>query len=499
MKSSIILRLLIGHFAVGLFFSPRIGAQEKPPQTKTKTAEIIACLEQRIPQLMQDGDVPGLSIALIRDAKLAWHHGFGVKNAETKAPVTDSTVFEAASLSKPVFAYAVLKLVDSGKLDLDKPLNQYLSGNYDVGDDPRLNQITARRVLSHTTGFPNWRPDGSPVLKIFFTPGEKFSYSGEGFVYLAKAVEHLTGEPFDVFMKRMVFAPLGMNSSSFVWQEKFERVKAYKHNFIGKPTGLNKVTEANAAASLNTTAPDYGKFVAAILKGTGLKKETAKSMLTPQVQVDEGGTNTIDRPVGKLSPYISWALGWGLQNTDEGISFWHWGDNGNSKAYIVAFEKQKMAVAVFTNSANGLSIIHEIINDAVGGTHPALDWLHYEPYNSPAKTLLKNIIAQGAEVALREYRQYRQGRSGDAVLTEAQINRLGYDLLYGARRVQDAIAVFKLNVEDYPQSFNVYDSLGEAYKVNGDKDLAIKNYQSSLELNPDNSNGVEMLKKLQEK
>ncbi|MGH7595410.1 MAG: serine hydrolase, partial [bacterium] len=104
--------MLIGHFAVGLFFSPRIGAQEKPPQTKTKTAEIIACLEQRIPQLMQDGDVPGLSIALIRDAKLAWHHGFGVKNAETKAPVTDSTVFEAASLSKPVFAYAVLKLVD---------------------------------------------------------------------------------------------------------------------------------------------------------------------------------------------------------------------------------------------------------------------------------------------------------------------------------------------------------------------------------------------------
>jgi CubicO group peptidase (beta-lactamase class C family) len=86
--------------------------------------------------------------------KLIWHHGFGVLNAETKTPVTDSTVFEAASLSKPVFAYAVLKLVDAGKVDLDKPLNQYLPGNYDVGDDPRLNQISTRRVLSHTTGFP---------------------------------------------------------------------------------------------------------------------------------------------------------------------------------------------------------------------------------------------------------------------------------------------------------------------------------------------------------
>jgi CubicO group peptidase (beta-lactamase class C family) len=488
-------RLIISFFVLNLLLSRSTDAQEKPLQTKVKTAEIIARLEQRVPQLMQDGDVPGLSIALISDAKLVWHHGFGVKNAETEEPVTDSTVFEAASLSKPVFAYAVLKLVDSGKLDLDKPLNQYLPGNYDVGDDPRLNQITARRVLTHTTGFPNWRPRDNPALKIFFTPGEKFSYSGEGFVYLAKAVEHLAGAPFDAFMKKTVFAPLGMNSSSFVWQDEYERVKAYKHNFIGKPTGLNKVTEANAAASLNTTASDYGKFVAAILKGTGLKKETAKLMLTPQIQVDEACTNCTDRPLGKLSPHVAWGLGWGLQNTDDGISFWHWGDNGNSKAYIVAFEKQKMGVAVFTNSANGLSIIREIINDAIGGKHPALDWLHYEPYNSPAKTLLKNIIAHGAETALREY---RQGRNGNKTLDENQMNRLGYDLLYGARRVQDAIAVFKLNVEDYPQSFNVYDSLGEAYMVNGDKDLAIKNYQHSLELNPDNSNGVEMLKKLQE-
>lgn len=348
--------MLIGYFAVGLFFSPQIGAQEKPLQTKVKTAEIIARLEQRIPHLMQDGDVPGLTIALIHEAKLAWHHGFGVANAETKAPVTDSTVFEAASLSKPVFAYAVLKLVDSGKFD-------------------------------------------------------------------------------------------------------------------------------------------YGKFVAAILKGTGLKKETAKLMLTPQIQVDEGGTNTINRPVGKLSPHISWGLGWGLQNTDEGISFWHWGDNGNSKAHVVAFEKQKLGVAIFTNSANGLSIIPEIVNDAIGGKQPALAWLNYEPYNSPAKKLLKNILAKGADEALREYREWRNGRAGDEALNERQMNRLGYDLI-AVHRVKDAIAVFKLNVEDYPQSFNVYDSLGEAYMVNGDKELAIKNYQKSTELNPDNSNGVEMLKKL---
>ncbi len=299
-------------------------------------------------------------------------------------------------------------------------------------------------------------------------------------------------------MKRMVFDPLGMNSSSYVWQDKFERVKAHKHNFIGKPTGLNKVTEANAAASLNTTVSDYGKFVAAILKGTGLKKKTARLMLTPQIQVDEGGTNAINRPVGKLSPYISWGLGWGLQNTDEEISFWHWGDNGNSKAYVVAFEKQKLGVAIFTNGANGLSIIPEIVNDAIGGKQPALAWLNYEPYNSPAKKLLKNILAKGVDEALREYREWRKGRAGSEALNERQLNRLGYDLV-AVHRVKDAIAVFKLNGEDHPQSFNVYDSLGEAYMLNGDKELAIENYQRSIELNPDNIDGVEMLKKLQEK
>jgi CubicO group peptidase (beta-lactamase class C family) len=198
-------------------------------QTKAPKEQVIAKLEQSIPQLMKEGDVPGLSIGLLRDGELVWRHGFGVKNTKTNDPVTDETVFEAASLSKPVFAYAVLKLVDAGKFDLDKPLNQYLPGNYDIGEDPRLGQITARRVLSHTTGFPNWRPQGG-ALKIHFTPGDRFSYSGEGFVYLSKVIERVTGEKFNDFMKRMVFDPLGMSSSSYVWQESYETLKTFRHN-----------------------------------------------------------------------------------------------------------------------------------------------------------------------------------------------------------------------------------------------------------------------------
>ena len=193
----------------------------------------VTRLEQTIPALMTEADIPGLSIALIRDSKLIWTHEFGVANTETKAPVNGNTVFEAASLTKPVFAYAVLKLVDSGKLDLDTPLVKYLPGRYDVGDDPRLNQITARHVLSHTTGFPNWRPRGAETLKIYFTPGHHFSYSGEGFVYLAKVVAHITGEPTNAFVKRTVFDPLDMKSSSLIWRNDYESLKAFNHHWVG--------------------------------------------------------------------------------------------------------------------------------------------------------------------------------------------------------------------------------------------------------------------------
>jgi len=205
-----------------------------------KRGELITRLERVIPQLMKEADVPGLSMALIREAKVFWQHGFGVKNAETKEPVNESTVFEAASLSKPVFAYAVLKMVESGKLDLDTPLTRYLPGAY-VEMDERLNRITARRVLSHTTGFPNWRPRGQP-LKIHFTPGERFSYSGEGFVYLQKVVEKLSGQPLDAFMKKNVFEPLGMSSSSYVWLDTYDSLKATGHNPSGSVTGKRHPT-----------------------------------------------------------------------------------------------------------------------------------------------------------------------------------------------------------------------------------------------------------------
>ena len=508
----------------------------------------VARLEQMIPALMTEADIPGLSIALIRDSRVVWTHAFGVTNSDTKTPVNANTVFEAASLTKPVFAYAVLKLVDSGKLDLDTPLNKYLPGRYDVGDDPRLDQITARHVLSHTTGFPNWRPRGSATIKIFFTPGDHFSYSGEGFVYLSKVVEHITGEPTDAFVKRTVFDPLEMKSSSMVWRNDYESLKVFNHDWAGGVSGRGKPEKPNAAASLHTTANDYANFVIAMLKGTGLKPATARLMLTPQSTVTSAGAFNLNTPDAKLASNVQWGLGWGLEKTEDGMAFWHWGDNGDTKAFVIASPHRKTGLVMFANSANGLAIINELVASAMGKDQPALAWLNLEQHDSYARQLLKSIIKSDAETALADYRARRamseaskakdqspKTKSDNAygnhsasetksktkdpspkskteysstsgsiaitktsdfvALTESQMNTLGYQLIR-IKRVKDAIAVFKQNTDDFPNGFNTWDSLAEGYMIDGDKESAIKYYKKSLELNPDNTNAVEKLKEL---
>ena len=193
----------------------------------------VAEWEKRFPQLMAEFMIPGLSMAVIKDARVVWRRGFGVKDATSKAPVTNDTMFEAASMSKSVFAYAVMKLCEQGMIDLDAPLTKYTTEKFLEGD-PRLDLITTRRVLCHTTGFPNWRSDKEP-LKINFTPGEKWSYSGEGYSYLQSVVARITGEFIEPYMKAHLFAPFGMGSSGYVWNDKLEKLMAHPHGVKGEP------------------------------------------------------------------------------------------------------------------------------------------------------------------------------------------------------------------------------------------------------------------------
>lgn len=410
-----------------------------------------------IRRLMREGEVPGLSIVVIRGAKIASHANHGFANAATRAPIDDATIFEAASLAKPVFAYAVLKLVDAGMLSLDVPLHQYLPAEI---DDERAKQITARMVLSHTTGFQNEVMPGQK-LAIHFEPGSRFGYSGAGFLYLQRVVEHLTRKPLPALMRELVFTPLGMRDSGYVWIPSWETRKAHGHTPGGRVADRRKPNVATVA-TLHMTTRDYARFVIA----------TSRAKLTPQTPISES---------------LSWGLGWALEKTPRGTAFWHWGENNAEFHTFAMAYPDGEGVVIFTNSGNGFSIIPDIVSAILRGPHPAFAFMGYERYDSPAKQVLRDIRARGAEAVL--------ATSATDALTEREINRIGYILLE-QNRVADAVRVFERNVARFPASANVYDSLGEAYAAAGAKAKAIASYERSLALDPNNGNAREWIAKL---
>jgi CubicO group peptidase (beta-lactamase class C family) len=435
---------------------------------------LVGELTQKIPSLMKQANIPGLSIAVIREGRVLWHGSFGVKNAKTKEPVTDETIFEAASLTKPLFAYAVMKLVEEGALTLDAPLISYVPEKLieeKLLDHPlqlegfqleKFRKVTARHVLSHSSGLPHGER-GKPY-PIFFAPGEKYKYSAGGYYYLQLAVEHLKNKPLEQIIQEYVLGPLEMKSSSMVWKEDYEKRMAAGHNFLGETTGeFRKRTRAHAAATLYTTAEDYARFVIAVLNDAGLKGSTVGEMLTAQVNVDKE---------------VFWSLGFGTQKNSAGDCFWQWGDYGTFRNYIVAFKKEKIGVVYLTNSFNGLSIGEELVEQAIGSKDLGLAYLKYERYDSPAMLFANVIRAEGIAKAREVFPQYREKYSSG--LTEPRINSLGYAFL-NAKKFTEAIEVLKLNVEAFPKSANTYDSLAEAYLNSGDKENALKYYELALQ------------------
>lgn len=333
-------------------------------------------LDQFITRHMDSANIPGLSIAIIRNNKLVYSKGYGLTKSDSTQRVTSATIFDAASLSKPVFAYAVLQLVEEGLLNVDKPLYEYLPYP-DVAADERYKKITARMVLSHRTGFPNWRKNRrSSELAMRWAPGERFGYSGEGFVYLQKVVEKITGKPLNDLMVERVFIPLQMTRSSYVWQPAFDTNFAYPHDQEGKPEPKYRSNQANTAYSLQTTADDYARFLLAILTPTRLKVATVNQMLTSQGRLPKRFSSTSD----SLSSTLSWGLGFGLEHSPEADYFWHWGDNDTYKCYVTGCAKSQDAVVYFTNSTNGLSLISDITRQLMGFSPTTVSFLGYKSY-----------------------------------------------------------------------------------------------------------------------
>lgn len=349
--------------------------------------------------LMDKAKVTGLALSIINDNKTVYTKAYGYKNKEKKELLDNSTILYGASFSKAVFAFLTLKLVQEGVLNLDKPIYQYLDKplpeyeDYaDLAGDERWKLITPRMCLSHTIGFQNWRflnartgafdPDGK--LAIYFKPGTKYGYSGEGIKLLQLAIEKITGKNLEELAVEKVFKPIGMSRTSYIWQPDFENNFAFPYNSNEENLGKKKRKKAGGAGSLETTIADYSKFIEYVMQGKGLNKKMRKMMISPQVEINskyQFPTISDETTTENRNIQLSYGLGWGLLKCKYGRAFFKEGHDEGWQNYNINFKDKGISIIIMTNSNNAESIFKELLEKIIGDTFTPWKWERYTPYN----------------------------------------------------------------------------------------------------------------------
>jgi CubicO group peptidase (beta-lactamase class C family) len=332
-------------------------------------SRVIEILEKLTPKLIKKLNVPGVSISIIKNYKLSWSKSFGISDAVQQNKVNNKTIFEACSMSKPVFTFLVLKLADQGKLDLDKPLSEYLPEQFVSDNDDYSKLITARMILTHTGGTPNWRKGGEErggPIPIYFKPGTKFNYSGEGIYYLQKVVEQITQEPLETYARRNLFDRLGFESTSFIWTEKLNPQIATGHDTLGNCNKRSNYKHSNASYTLYTTPDEYAKFLIEIIKQNNpdefsLSKRMTNEMLKHQIRVDV--RDVVDRPGRSLGLFSFRGLGWGIDSTITGDIIYHSGANQTGfRCYSQFNMREGSGIVIMTNGQNGSDLWSRLIS-----------------------------------------------------------------------------------------------------------------------------------------
>jgi CubicO group peptidase (beta-lactamase class C family) len=316
------------------------------------------------------GTIPGLQLATLRAGRPQRAEWYGIRGAHDRAPVDAQTVFEAASLTKPLVALIALQLAEEGRLDLAAPLVQ-ICGEY-VPDDFRARSITSLHVLNHTSGLPNIVREEAP-LKTYFEPGERFSYGSSAFAWLQRAMQTVTGASLEALARERIFEPLGMRDSSLEWQMRFAANHAQGHEWNGEAVPKRRLESAQASWSLLTTATDYLRFVRMVLEQKGLSASMYERWFAPAALVRQGENAEDLVGANPPDPNVAWGLGWGLEPAQR--CFFHWGNSPGFRAFVLGNRATRDAVVWFANSARGLRLAHSVLPETVAGEHPSVAWL----------------------------------------------------------------------------------------------------------------------------
>lgn len=366
--------------AAGIFAACKPGIAQSPKKAEVELDELLSVT-----------DVPAIAVAGIIDGR-PLQRVAGVKSVTDKVPVSADTLFSAASLSKPVFAWAVRDLVQQGKLEWSKPLQDYA----DLGLTGEGKLITAEHALTHSSGLPNWRFQANQQLTPVFTPGNRWQYSGEGIFLVQRVVEKITGVPIAAYMKKSVLEPLGMTSSTYAWNPALLAKAVSGHDRRARP--LERPTiyyeqqnyDLLQKAGLQPESATYAEIVSAYEKAkavpipVAMSPNMAGSLWTTAVDYPKFITRVLaDLPSHandfrsrvEVNPKISWALGWGVDRTFRQPALFHWGDGPGCKNFTWIQPERKTALVFFTNGDHGQSTYSYAFRQLLKEDPASLMWI----------------------------------------------------------------------------------------------------------------------------
>jgi len=354
-------------------------------------------IDNTVNRLMDRANVQGLSLSILNKNQQAYLKTYGFKNIDKNEYLDASTVLYAASFSKAVFGYLTMKLAQEKVVDLDKPLYNYLSKPIaayeyfsDLKSDDRWKLITARMCLSHTTGLPNVRwlhpttgvLDTLGVMKIYFTPGQKYAYSGEGIKLLQLVIEEITKQSVEELAIEKIFKPIGMTRTGYIWYDRFDDNYATGHLSDNTLNPKKKRTTPVAGGSLVTTITDYTRFIEYLMQQKGLDKRIFKEMISPQIEIlskTQFPSITEETTTENKAINLSYGLGWGLLKCPYGRAFFKEGHDDAWRNYNINFIDKGISIIIITNSANGEFIFKELLETLIGDTFTPWKWEGYFP------------------------------------------------------------------------------------------------------------------------